>query len=77
MSSFNTFRTGTNHFETIGAAMAYYSADLGVTKTSQSKKLRRYVHQKLEAKEIAIGRPVLSPGQRCYLDRDRRYWVTN
>ena len=56
-------KTGTNHFENLKAAVAYYA--YGFTPAD--------VQEKLNAGEIKLGKPEIPWGETLLIDRDRRY----
>lgn len=65
--------TGTSHFETLNAAVAYYRGYFTGTRGD----LLRYVRAKVSAGEIHLGPPKLQPGQRLTIhSTERRYFVT-
>lgn len=61
-----TIQTGTNHFDSINSAVRYYGIQ------GESKK---EVLQRIEDKEIIIGRPEEKPGQKISIDKTGRYWI--
>lgn len=60
---------GTSHFVSFAAAVRYYQ-DYHYPNT------RATVQAKIDAGEIAIGRPALKPSQTCYVNREEgRYFI--
>lgn len=56
-------KTGTNHFESLKTAVAYYA--YGFTSSD--------VQEKVDRGEIKLGKPTISWGETLLIDRDRRY----
>lgn len=59
-------RTGTSYFESFRAAVSYYK-DYGFS--------RAQVQDKLQNREIYIGKPEVQKGERLALNEERRYVI--
>jgi hypothetical protein len=81
--------TGTSHFVSLAAAVAYYRPYLGEpvfaggdatpqkTKRQLDRENAAAVQQKLDAGEIHIGPPQIKPAQRLQINRSEgRYFIT-
>jgi hypothetical protein len=67
---------GTCYFPSYGAAMRYYRPYAGqIVRGAQIHQLRAFVDQKLNAREIHIGKPPLKPGETLSIE-DNRWHVT-
>lgn len=61
-------RTGTNHFVSMASAIRYYM-DYGYDSDA--------VWEKVDRKEIVIGKPDLKPGQRLSINEEGRYVISD
>jgi hypothetical protein len=70
-------KTGTCYFPSYGAAMRYYRPYCETYGTTQARTAatRAMIDQKLNEREIHIGKPELKPGERLSIE-DNRYHIT-